>query len=127
MRDWPDPERRYFTVDDMTPYFQSRAREKRICPQCHKATLAVKPTALNPNYAFDFCPKCHYLQLVAAPRAAQVPADWMPPREPHRRPATSCHPTSRAGALRPHAAPQARMQGHPLFAEVNGRSSSVGA
>ena len=76
MEHWPDPNRRYFTVEDMIPYFRSRAKRKRICPECHKAALAVRPTALNPNGAFDYCPKCHYFQLIIAPEEVQVPLDW---------------------------------------------------
>ena len=82
MHDWPNSERRYFTVEDMIPYFRSRAKQKRICPKCHEAALTVEPTALNPNRAFDCCPKCHYSHIVTAPQAAQVPYDWVPP---HRR------------------------------------------
>ena len=82
MHDWPHSKRRYFTVDDMIPHFQSRARQKRICPECHKAALTVRPTALNPNGAFDYCPECHYFQVIIAPEEAQVSYDWMPP---HRR------------------------------------------
>ena len=82
MRDWSDSKRRCFTVDDMIPYFQNRARQKRICPECRSAFLVVRPTALNPNGAFDYCPDCHYFQVVIAPEEAQVPYDWMPP---HRR------------------------------------------
>lgn len=76
MKHWPDSERRYFTTDDMIPYFRSRAKQKRICPECHKAALNVRPTALNPNGAFDYCPECHYFQVIIAPEEAQVPIGW---------------------------------------------------
>jgi hypothetical protein len=82
MHGYVDSKRRYFTVEDMIPYFQSRARQKRICPECHSAALTVRPTSLNPNAAFDYCSECHYFQVILAPEEAQVPYDWMPP---HRR------------------------------------------
>lgn len=79
MHNWPEPERRFRTVEDMTPYFQSRHRQKRICPECHSAALEVRPT-LSPNAGVDRCPRCHYFQVAIAPEAAQVPEDWEPPR-----------------------------------------------
>lgn len=76
MTHWPqEPERRYHTVDDMTPYFRSRAKQKRICPECHKGLLFVKPT-LNPNAGIDKCPNCGYFQVVEAPAGARVPQSW---------------------------------------------------
>lgn len=76
MNHFPDPDRRYFTVEDMIPYFRSRAKQKRVCPECHKAALTVRPTALNPNAGFDYCPECHYFQVIIAPENVQVPLDW---------------------------------------------------
>jgi hypothetical protein len=76
MHEWPsEPEYRYLTVEDMTPYFRSRHKQKRICPECHRAALEVKPT-LNPNYGVDHCPKCHYFMTIEAPDVAKVPDDW---------------------------------------------------
>ena len=81
MSEWPrDPESRFRTVDDMTPYFRSLARQKRICPKCHQAALTVEPT-LNPNIGADRCPKCRYFMAVCAPEAAMVPNDWVRPRK----------------------------------------------
>ena len=78
---WPDePERRFFTVEDMTPYFRSRHAQKRICPECHQAALEVEPT-LSPNFGVDHCPKCHYFMTIEAPDAAKVPEDWARPRD----------------------------------------------
>ena len=80
MSEWfPEPERRFFTVEDMTPYFRSRHAQKRICPECHKAALEVRPT-LSPNGGIDHCPNCGYFQVVVAPEAAKVPEDWVRPR-----------------------------------------------
>jgi len=70
-----EPERRYRTVDDMTPYFRSRNKRKRICPECHAGLLFVKPT-LNPNAGVDKCPHCRYFQVVEAPAGARVPEGW---------------------------------------------------
>ena len=79
MSDWyPEPERRFRTVEDMTPYFRSRHKQKRICPECHQAALEVEPT-LNPNYGVDHCPKCHYFMTIEAPDSAKVPDDWTRP------------------------------------------------
>ena len=80
MFDYPEPERRFHSVEDMTPYFQSRAKQKRICPDCHRAALEVRPT-LSPNGGVDRCPECGYLQTIVAPKSAQVPEDWMPPKK----------------------------------------------
>lgn len=81
MSDWPpEPERRFFTVEDMTPYFRSRAKQKRICPECHKAALEVRPT-LSPNGGVDHCPECGYFQVVVAPENAKAPEDRTRPRE----------------------------------------------
>jgi len=81
MTHWPDePEHRYRTVEDMTPYFRSRHKQKRICPECHQAALFVKPTP-SPNVGIDKCPNCRYLQVVEAPAGARVPDDWTRPRD----------------------------------------------
>ena len=78
MSNWPhEPERRFHSVEDMTPYFRSRNKQKRICPECHQAALEVKPT-LNPNVGIDNCPKCRYFMTIMAPEAARVPDDWRP-------------------------------------------------
>ena len=79
MFDYPEPQSRFHSVEDMTPYFQSRAKRKRVCPGCHKSALEVKPT-LNPNAGVDHCPECGYFQTIIAPKAAQVPEDWKPPK-----------------------------------------------
>lgn len=55
----------------MTPYFERRSREKRLCPECHEAHLQVRPT-LNPNVAYDRCPACGYLHTVEAPERFRV-------------------------------------------------------
>lgn len=60
----------------LSPYFESRKNQKRICPKCHSAALTVEPT-LNINAAIDTCPECGYFQTVIAPGVAQVPDDWV--------------------------------------------------
>lgn len=59
----------------LSPYFESRKNQKRICPKCHSAALTVRET-LNPNAAMDKCPKCGYFETILAPEAACVPDDW---------------------------------------------------
>ena len=80
MFDLPEPKRRFHSVADMTPYFRGRARQKRICPDCHKAALEVEPT-LSPNVGIDRCPACGYSWTVVAPEKARVPEDWSPPKK----------------------------------------------
>lgn len=75
------PMRQHRDVSRLTPYFRSRDKQKRICPQCRQAPLQVWPT-LNPNAGIDRCPTCRYFQCVVAPKQAQVPHDWTPPT-PH--------------------------------------------
>lgn len=80
MFDYPESEKRFHSVEDMTPFFQSRAKQKRVCPDCHRAALEVKPT-LSPNVGVDHCPECSYFWTVVAPESAQVSEDWEPPRK----------------------------------------------
>lgn len=55
----------------LSPYHASRAKQKRICPQCLKHFLYVRPAGDSPNVALDCC-DCGYRQVVEAPRSAWV-------------------------------------------------------
>lgn len=70
---------------DFSPYFEQRAKQKRICPKCHKRALRQRHT-LSPNGAIDVC-ECGYFQAVSAPcKAAKVEWDGKAPwRNPNKR------------------------------------------
>ena len=55
----------------LSPYFRALAREKRICPECLRRYLEVRPAGESPNVAVDWC-ECGYRQVVAAPRSMRV-------------------------------------------------------
>ena len=57
---------------DLSPYFVSMAKTKRLCPQCLKRATRIEPT-LTPNGAVERC-DCGYFQGLSAPKSAQV--DW---------------------------------------------------
>lgn len=70
---------------DFSPYFEQRAKQKRICPKCHKRALHQRHS-LSPNGAYDVC-ECGYFQSVSAPcKAAEVEWDGKAPwRNPNKR------------------------------------------
>ena len=58
----------------LSPYFQSLARQRRLCPECCRGELFVTPT-LNPNAAWERCPRCDYSRVLAPPTSA-AKVDW---------------------------------------------------
>ena len=63
----------------LSPYFQSLAKQKRVCPDCLKGVLTIEPS-LDPNGAYEKCAKCGYIRSITAPKSAWV--DWEPDEEP---------------------------------------------
>lgn len=59
-------------MPQLSPYFASLAKQKRICPDCLKATLRLEPTPLDINTAVWVCDRCGWFQAVTAPKSAQV-------------------------------------------------------
>ncbi|WP_165170675.1 hypothetical protein [Adlercreutzia sp. ZJ242] len=57
----------------MTPYFESMARQKRICPSCLVHLLRFEPTPLNQDAAVWRCDGCGWFQTVLAPKPAEAP------------------------------------------------------
>ena len=55
----------------LSPYHMSRSKQKRICPQCLKRSLRVRPAGDSPNVALDYC-DCGYRQVIEAPKSAWV-------------------------------------------------------
>lgn len=67
----------------LSPYHVSRSKRKRICPQCLKRSLRVKPAGDSPNVALDYC-DCGYRQVVEAPKSAWVEPPDVPSGERQR-------------------------------------------
>lgn len=68
---------------DFSPYFESMARQKRMCPKCMKRRTRLEKS-LNPNAAYETC-ECGYFQTISAPNNAQVSWNGKKPwkREEH--------------------------------------------
>lgn len=55
----------------LSPYFESLAKRKRVCPDCLRGTLRVEPTPIpQPGMAVEVCDRCGYFQLLGAPEGA---------------------------------------------------------
>ena len=55
----------------LSPYFQSLARQKRICPECLAGKLRIESTAIpRPDMAIERCDACGYFHMIEAPAAA---------------------------------------------------------
>lgn len=58
----------------LSPYFESLAKRRRVCPGCLRGTLRVEPTPIpQPDMAVEVCDRCGYFQLLEAPRGAAQP------------------------------------------------------
>ena len=57
---------------ELSPYFKALARQKRICPRCHKAPLSIVPLALTWDGATEKCGACGYMNLILAPESARL-------------------------------------------------------
>lgn len=59
-------------TSELSPYFRSLARQRRICPECLRGCLTVKPSGSgDPDAAWDAC-ACGYRQLRLAPEGARL-------------------------------------------------------
>lgn len=56
----------------LSPYFKSLARTPRICPDCHRHKLALKPLELTWDAAVWKCEGCGWFQTVLAPESAKM-------------------------------------------------------
>lgn len=57
---------------ELSPYFEALARQKRVCPRCHKAPLSIVPLALTWDGATEKCEACGYMNLILAPESARL-------------------------------------------------------
>lgn len=57
---------------ELSPYFKALARQKRICPRCHKAPLSIVPLELTWDGATEKCGACGYMQTIFAPESARL-------------------------------------------------------
>lgn len=57
----------------LNPYFKQLDKQKRLCPECAKHLLVLRPT-LNPNAMYEECDGCGYFQTILAPKESWVEA-----------------------------------------------------
>jgi transcription elongation factor Elf1 len=57
---------------ELSPYFKALARQKRICPRCHKAPLSIVPLELTWDGVTEKCEACGYMQAIFAPESARL-------------------------------------------------------
>lgn len=55
---------------ELSPYFASLSKQKRICPQCLSRPLRIEPS-LNPDVAYETC-ACGYIYTIEAPTNAKA-------------------------------------------------------
>lgn len=55
----------------LNPYFEWLDKQKRLCPECAKHLLVLRPT-LNPNAMYEECDGCGYFQTILAPKESWV-------------------------------------------------------
>lgn len=69
-------------MSELSPYFRSLSRQRRMCPWCMRGRLSVEPSdSGDPDAAWDVC-GCGYRQLRLAPGHARLGTG--PTRPPDR-------------------------------------------
>lgn len=64
----------------LSPYFAALARQKRICPECHKHGLRILENDCDPNIAYEKCECGYIMPLYAPPRYAIDREAWLKQR-----------------------------------------------